>query len=299
MTTIQRRLGLPLGRRWSVAIALCVACSAPATTPLGPRDVTVVGHDYAFDVPAELAAGWVTFRFRNEGKVRHEFNISLLKPDATVSQYITASNADQPVSPLRDATVGVLFAEPGEEASSGLTTELLPGRTYVVHCIFRDSTGAPRHQAMGMYAALRVATSVTATGAAPAAQRTAPLQIDTITGMDYAYRAPATLAPGVHYLAFVNAGAQRHELTVTLLREGVTVQQFMEAEMAERDVDAMIERNLGLLHSPGNTAPRGLLRVDLLPGREYLLECAFADSDTAPPHFRLGMFGSIRVDASQ
>jgi hypothetical protein len=143
---------------------------------------------------------------------------------------------------------------------------------------------------MGMYAELRVTAAPPVVVAAP--------RVDTITGMDYAYRAPATLSAGVHHLAFVNEGAQRHELTVTLLRSGVTVQQFMDAEMAERDVSDMVESDLGLLHSPGRTAPRGLLRVDLLPGREYLLECAFADTDSAPPHFRLGMFGSIRVDGA-
>ncbi|MCE9602964.1 MAG: hypothetical protein K8S21_12230 [Gemmatimonadetes bacterium] len=278
------------GWRTLAVLALGAACAAPRPTPAEPREVTVVGLDYAFQLPAELPAGWVTFRFHNAGKVRHEFNISLLKSDATVQQFIAAANADQPVTPLRDATVGVLFAEPGGDSPSGLTTELLPGRTYVVHCIFRDSEGAPPHHAMGMYAELRVTTAPPVVVAAP--------RIDTITGMDYAYRAPATLPAGVHHLAFINVGSQRHELTVTLLRAGVTVQQFMDAEMAERDVADLVESDLGLLHSPGRTAPRGLLRVDLLPGREYLLECAFADSDSAPPHFRLGMFGSIRVDAA-
>jgi hypothetical protein len=262
------------GWRSLTVLALCAACAAPETSPSDPREVTIVGLDYAFQLPAELPAGWVTFRFRNAGKVPHEFN--------------AAANADQPVTPLRDATIGVLFAGPGGDSPSGLTTELLPGRTYVVHCIFRDREGAPRHQTMGMYAELQVTAAPPVAVAAP--------RVDTITGMDYAYRAPTALPAGVHYLAFVNEGAQRHELTVTLLRAGVTVQQFMDAELAERDVTAMVEGDLGLLHSPGRTTPRGLLRVDLLPGREYLLECAFADSDSAPPHFRLGMFGSIRVD---
>ena len=110
-------------------LALCTACAAPGSSPTEPREVTVVGLDYAFQLPAELPAGWVTFRFRNAGKVRHEFNISLLRPDATVQQFIATVEAEQPVSPLRDATIGVLFAEPGGDSPSALTTELLPGRT--------------------------------------------------------------------------------------------------------------------------------------------------------------------------
>jgi hypothetical protein len=251
--------------------------------------VLIVGHDYAFQGPTELPAGWVTFRFRNAGKVRHEFNVSLLKPGATVAQFIAAATSGETVAAFREQTVGVLFAEPDADSPSGLTTDLLPGRTYVVQCVFRDSAGAPRHHELGMFSELRVTTG-------PALAIAAPI-VDTITGMDYAYRAPATLSPGVHHLGFVNEGAQRHELTVTLLRAGVTVQRFMDAELAERDVDELIEGDLGLLHSLGHTAPLGLLSVELLPGREYLLECAFADTDSAPPHFRLGMFGSIRVGA--
>jgi hypothetical protein len=40
-----------------------------------PAIVEVVGMDYAFRAPATLPAGPVTFRFRNDGKKAHEFNI--------------------------------------------------------------------------------------------------------------------------------------------------------------------------------------------------------------------------------
>src|SRR5436190_10387791 len=39
-------------------------------------DVEIVGLDYAFQAPADLPPGLTTFRFRNAGKHRHEFNRS-------------------------------------------------------------------------------------------------------------------------------------------------------------------------------------------------------------------------------
>ena len=74
-----------------------------------------------------------------------------------------------------------------------------------------------------------------------------------------------------------------------------TPQKVFEVDKAGGDVDALFEQDLGLLHSPAGTSPSGLLRVDLLPGRTYMIECAFSDTPKAKPHFALGMFGSIRV----
>ena len=122
-----------------------------------------------------------------------------------------------------------------------------------------------------------------------------PLRVDTIVGMDYAFRYSSAMSPGLHHLAFVNAGKQRHEVAVTLLRKGVTPQKVYEVDKAGGDVEALFEQNLGLLHSPAGSSPVGLLRVDLLPGRTYMIECGFSDTPKAKPHYELGMFGSIRV----
>ena len=128
-------------------VALVLFTGTPAARP---AIVEVVGMDYAFRAPATLAAGPVTFRFRNDGKKAHEFNLFLLKPGFTIDQVIAAGKADKPQMPMIEGGVGVLFADPGSTAPSDLTVNLLPGRTYGVQCIFRDSAGAPSHYAMGM-----------------------------------------------------------------------------------------------------------------------------------------------------
>ncbi len=269
-----------------VALFLAAVVNAERVPP-APRDVEIVALDYAFKAPNELPAGPTTFHFVNKGKVSHEFNIVLLKPGATIQQFMAAANANEPVSPMIDATVGVLFADAHKHSPSALTTELIAGRTYAVRCIFKDSSAAPRHERMGMYTTIHVATG------RPAAWPT--LRVDTIVGLDYAYRYARTLAPGPHYLAFANAGKERHEVSMALLKQGVTVQKVLDVIKADGDVDALLDESLGVLHSFGGANPVGLLKVNLLPGREYMIACTFSDSDTSPPHIALGMFGSIRV----
>ena len=270
---------------FAVALVLPLA----SYTRAGPdtRDVEVVALDYAFQLPAQLPAGRTTFHFVNKGKQRHELNIVLLKRGATLQQYIAAANAEQPVGPMTEATVGVLFAGPDSSSPSQLLTDLLPDRDYAVRCILRDTVTAPRHQALGMFSSIHV-------NAVPAHAMTR-MHGDTIVGMDYAFRAPATLRPGRHYLAFVNEGKQRHEVYMAALKPGVTVRQVVEAEQAGANARALIESPLGVLHSPAGTSPIAMLEVDLLPGREYLIRCNFMDDPKAPRHIMLGMFGSIKI----
>ena len=266
-------------------MVLAAALVMPSGRAAEP-ETKVIGFDYAFSVPGELPAGRRAFRFENRGKARHELNISLLKPGATIQQFIAAANAGKPLSPFIDFPVGVLFAEPGKSSPSALSTELLAGRAYAVICIFRDSAGKPRHHELGMYSAIRVAN-------APAAIEK-PVLVDTVVGMDYAFRAPATLRPGVHYFAFVNTGKQRHEVALALLKKGVTLQKIVELDKVDGDIDPYLEHNFGLLHAQPGTTPAGLLRVELLPGRTYLLECGFSDTEKSPPHYKLGMYGVIQ-----
>jgi len=271
-----------------LALALLIAAPAHRVEAVqGTHAVEIVGLDYAFQMPARFPAGRTTIRFVNKGKFAHELNIVLLKRGATMQQFVAASNAGQPLAPLIEGTVGVLFAEPGALGAGRLVTDLLPDREYALRCIFRDSASAPRHFMLGMYASIHV------DGAS--ARAASPVRADTIVGTDYGFRAPTHLAPGRHRLAFVNAGAQRHEVSLALLAKGVSLQQVMRDVAAGRDSDDWFESGLGVLHTPGGTAPLGLLEVDLLPGREYLIVCNFSDTPTSPHHVQLGMFGGITV----
>ncbi len=222
-----------------------------------PREVEAVGTDYAFQVPSELPPGPTTFRFNNKGKRSHELNIFLLKPGATVTQVIELQKAGKSTQELVERPVGVLFAEPGGRSGARLLTDLVPGREY------------------GVIAAMP--------------------RVDSIVGVDYAFRYPKTLAPGRHAFLFKNEGKFRHEVSMTLLKPGVTVARVAEIDKAGGNVDALFEDGIGVLWSRAGETPLGRLEVDLLPGREYMIDCGFSNDDKSPPHYTLGMYGSIVV----
>lgn len=140
---------------------------------------------------------------------------------------------------------------------------------------------------LGMYKTIHIAS---ASGAASAAVRA-----DSAIAVDYAFRYPHEISSGRHSLAFRNDGKQRHEVLVQLLRKGVTLDSVLATEKAKGDVDTLIEDGIGVLHARGGESSLGQLNVQFLPGREYMIVCTFMDDDKSPPHYALGMYGSIRV----
>jgi hypothetical protein len=253
--------------------------------------VEVVGTDYAFTAPATVSAGPTTFVFRNAGKHTHEFNIFLLKRGATIDQFLALRRADKPqLGVVVEGSVGVLFADGGRTATAKLTTNLLPGREYGVICILRDSAKASRHYDLGMYKVIRT----TSTSLKPRAKA----RVDSIIASDYAYpRYPRELSPGVHEIAFRNSGKQRHEMNISLLKQGVTLDSLRAVDKRNGDVEALFDRSgaAAVVYSLGGDPSLGNVLIDFLPGREYYFECGFQDNDKSPEHYKLGMFGSIKV----
>ena len=260
-------------------------------TVAAPNVVEIVGTDYAFTSPATVSAGRTTFVFKNGGKQRHEFNIFLLKKGATIDQFLKARREDKPqIGVTVEGPVGVLFADPGKTGGARLSTNLLPGREYGIICIFRDSTSKPRHYDMGMYKVIKTTAAASNPVAAP--------KVDSIIASDYAYPKYAReISPGVHQIAFRNMGKQRHEINISLLKQGVTLDSLTAVDKRGGDVEALFDRTGAgaVLYSVGGTSSLGNLIIDFLPGREYYFECGFQDNEKSPEHFKLGMFGSIKV----
>ncbi len=253
-----------------------------------PRAVEITSTDYAFQAPDSLNSGRTTFTFANNGKVRHELNISRLKHGVTIDQLLGAIRAGETVQPLIEGPVGVLFASPGSRSTSGLTVDLRPGEAYAVICIFTDSAGAKRHYDLGMYRVMTVGNSQ------PGAAR-AEVPTDTIIATDYAFQYPRTLPPGRRQFEMRNEGKVRHQLDFALLKKGISFQHLTEVEREGGNVEALFEGDFGLLQATGGRTPLGMLSIDLLPGREYVIACFSRDSDKSPEHYELGMFGSIKI----
>jgi hypothetical protein len=274
-----------------LALTISTTAASPSLQPLQSpaRDVEVVGVDYAFTVPATLPAGLTTFHFRNAGQHAHELNIFLLKRGVTIDEVIRTRKAGGKTNPLTDGAIGVLFADKGKPSSATLSAELLPGRDYGVLCIFTDTAGARPHYELGMYKSIHISPD-----ARPAS---AAVRADSVIAVDYAFRYPHEMSPGRHSLAFRNDGKQRHELLIQLLKKGVTLDSVLATAKAKGDVDALTDDGIGVLHARGGESSLGQLNVEFLPGREYMIVCTFMDDDKSPPHYALGMYGSIRVPA--
>ena len=272
-----------------LAAAVVVAACARTTIPGRYNEVEIIGTDYAFTAPEKLPAGFTTFRFRNNGKVRHELNISRLRKGVSIDTFLAAVRSDKTVKDLIDGPVGVLFADPGGMSDAGLTVQLSPGEHYAVICIFADSSGAERHYNLGMYKTISVGG---AQGVAPMPQ----LATDTIRASDYAFQYPRTLKPARHTFVMQNIGKQRHEFDIALLKKGVTLARLQEVEKTGASVDSLFEGSFGLLHGRPDKQSVGALSVPLLPGRDYVIACFFKDDEKSPEHYALGMFGSIHVE---
>ena len=155
----------------AIAFLVLTAASAKAQT-ISPNRVTIVGSDYAFiGAPTTLPAGETLFAFVNRGTVRHEVNIRLLRPGISVAdaqraflqqaipagEGVTAAAAGLRTRQVVERSVGVLLAAPGDSSGGQLYVRLIPGRSYALVCVLRDSPDAKQHIDLGMLGGFVVA----------------------------------------------------------------------------------------------------------------------------------------------
>lgn len=133
----------------AIALALFVAgCSESRAE--APREVAVVGSDYAFSMPDTLPSGPTRLAFRNDGRVDHELLFAALKPGVTLADALAANAAGGDTDEFLEAGASVLYAGPGQHSTAELLVDLKPGRKYAVVCLMRDTEEAAPHAAMGM-----------------------------------------------------------------------------------------------------------------------------------------------------
>lgn len=109
------------GRLLPLASVGLLGSSPAPLVAQGPRAVTVIGLDYAFQAPDTLPAGPATLSFLNRGNVRHEVLLFILNEGRSPGEFLRSS-LDERISMGR--AVGALFAEPGEAAGAQLVVDL-------------------------------------------------------------------------------------------------------------------------------------------------------------------------------
>lgn len=133
------------------AVLAMVACGASDV-----HDVTVVGTDYAFEVPSTMPAGPTAFAFENRGKVDHEVIFALLREGHDVEEVLKAIEEGLDPGEMVEGGASILIAGPAETSVGKVLLDLQPGRTYALICTFRDGEGAPPHTALGMFGSFEV-----------------------------------------------------------------------------------------------------------------------------------------------
>jgi hypothetical protein len=129
-------------------VLLARTALSQATKPLA--QVAVVANEYAFiGFPTSIAAGPTLFSLENQGEVRHEMSIILLKPGLTLQDALAAGLAVTGAK-VAESLVGLLIARKHESAGGKLFVELKSGQRYLVICNLRDTPDADPHSKRGM-----------------------------------------------------------------------------------------------------------------------------------------------------
>lgn len=256
-----------------------VAQAQPADLPTA-RVVTVITHDFAFELPDVLPAGLTTFRLRNEGREPHHLMLYRLDPGRTLSDVLRALNAGG-AHPAWMHAVGGPNAVPHGGVSTG-TVRLTPG-AYVAFCHVK-SPDQRVHFAKGMMKSLTVTPAHAPIAPLPAGDLTV-----TLREYDFDFSRPPTR--GWHRIAVHNAGTQRHELILSRLSPGKTSQDFIAWMNTQRGRPPVTPAGGTTDLSAGGTM---VIDVLLQPGA-YSLVCRVRDEADGRPHDEHGMYGQFVV----
>jgi hypothetical protein len=229
-----------------------------ATTPTdNPAPIVIEATEYGYDLPEEIPAGTITFRFTNAGEQPHEYGLVRLDEDQSGDgiKELLVSGEDFPKGTTDEAGVPVL--SPG--LSVGMTREFEAG-TYAFYCYLPTPQGAP-HVTEGMVATFEATT--------PPNDSPPPQPELVITVDDKGFDVPPIEA-GSRLVQFRNEGDKKHEFALISFESG----------KGERDLGKWFES--GYQGDPPALFPGGIqaippmtsvvMKIDFESGRTYTLE---------------------------
>ncbi len=220
-----------------------------ATTPTDePAPVIVEAMEYGYDLPEEIPAGTVTFRFTNAGEQPHEYGLVRLGEGQSAANLknLLTEGKDFPKGTTDEAGVPVL--SPG--LSVGMTREVEAG-TYAFYCYLPTPEGAP-HVTEGMVATFEATT--------PPNDSPLPEPELVITVDDKRFDVPAIEA-GSRLVEFRNDGEKKHEFALISFEPG----------KSERDLGKWFES--GYEGDPPALFPGGIQAIP--PGASVVMEINF------------------------
>jgi hypothetical protein len=256
--------------------------------------VEIVATDFAFTLPAEIAAGWTRLHLRNWGAEDHHAQLLRLHTDVTFDQLVAAfQEQGEAALVMVDLAGGPGTVHPGGVSEAVVLLE--PG-AYAVACFITGPSGH-LHIALGMMTPLTV-TAATGESAPPTPDIAVELR-------DFAYSMPAKIPAGRVVIEATNIGPEPHEFAVLHLADDATHQSViamltggmtMAGEHGATPMagGAPFEMYGGLQGiAPGMT---GYAILDFVPGH-YLAVCFIPSAANAGhPHAMLGMVNQFVVE---
>lgn len=258
-------------------LAMFTACEGAARTAASaPVDVAVTVRTGAITAPDSVRPGWTRVRV-DETDGEHIVVVFRLQATTDVPAFVAALDT-APATPRSGIAIG--GTEVG--AQGDVVVHLTPG-VYVLACVRRGADGH-RHARIGESRILYVRTAT----AADTALAAPPRSTQTVRMVDFAYVGSEHWAPGAQLLRIENTGSQDHQLRLARLRDGGTLQAWMQADNPDRVAIPMV----GMARvGAGEVA---YLPINLTPG-SYIAYCLVTDSATKRPHVELGMLRAIQV----
>lgn len=261
-------------------LVVLTACRDAARPPAGETaDVLVTVGAGTIAAPASASPGWR--RVRVDETDGEHIVVAFRLPVNATSEDVAAFVAALDTAPATPRS-GVAIGGPEVGAHGDVVLHLTTG-VYVLACVRRGENGH-RHASSGESTVLRVPSDTTANPAFAAP----PPSTHNVRLVDFAYVGPDQWAPGPQFLRIENTGLQDHQLRVARLRDGATLQMWMQAD----DPDTVATALVGMARlGPGQVA---YLPVTLTTGT-YIAYCLITDGATKRPHVELGMLRSYQV----
>jgi uncharacterized cupredoxin-like copper-binding protein len=274
-------------RRLALAsLAWAVACSRPAPQSAGPSIVTIMATEYAFGMPDTIPAGLTTIRLVNQGKELHHASLVRLGNGKTLTDFQAALAAAMKNHTPPPAWMGFVGGPnaltPGD---TGTATQTLEPGSYLFVCWIPSGDGVP-HLLKGMLHPVVVSAVRAPAAAEPAADLS-------ITLTDYDFQLSQPLVAGTHVVRVENAGAQAHEVVITALSPGKTLQDFIAWEQGGEKGALPTGRWLGGV-STIDAGGHAQFTTTFAPG-SYLFLCFWPDAKDGKPHIMHGMAKQITV----
>jgi uncharacterized cupredoxin-like copper-binding protein len=249
--------------------------------------VTIHAKEFAFTAPSTIAAGQVTLRLVNDGKMLHHVQVLRLGEGKSMADLEAAMKTNGPPPAWLTSVGGPNAAVPGATIEATLTLE--PGN-YVIVCLIPSPGDPTPHMMKGMVHPLTVSAEkgVTQAGAEVEATPTPDIHLEL---KDYGFVLSKPITAGKHTIHVMNDGPQEHEAVLVQLAPGKHISDlnaWIEGGMQGPPPSKPIAGMAGL--AKGRTA---IFSDDFTPGR-YGLIC-FVPAPDGKTHADHGMTMEFEV----